>query len=55
VKTLAYALLNPADLTAYHLAELEAESVAYMVCAGLTIDSGTYSFGYVAAPAQEAT
>ena len=30
------------------LAELEAESVAYVVCRGLGIDSGDYSFGYVA-------
>jgi len=28
--------------------EVEAESVAYMVCAGLGIDSGGYSLGYVA-------
>jgi excisionase family DNA binding protein len=30
------------------LAELEAESVAYVVCDGLDIDSSTYSFGYIA-------
>jgi antirestriction protein ArdC len=29
-------------------AELEAESVAYIVCAGLDIDSSDYSFGYLA-------
>jgi hypothetical protein len=29
-------------------AELEAESVAYVVCADLGIDSATYSFGYLA-------
>ena len=29
-------------------AELEAESVAYVVCAGLDIDSSEYSFGYLA-------
>ncbi len=28
--------------------ELEAESVAYIVCAGLGLDSSAYSFGYVA-------
>lgn len=30
------------------LAELEAESVAYVVCSALSVDSGAYSFGYVA-------
>lgn len=30
------------------LAELEAESTAYVVCQALGIDSGRYSFGYVA-------
>jgi antirestriction protein ArdC len=30
------------------LAELEAESVAYVVCASLGINSGGYTFGYVA-------
>jgi antirestriction protein ArdC len=30
-------------------AELEAESVAYVVCHGLGIDSSEYSFGYLAA------
>ena len=30
-------------------AELEAESVAYVVCMELDLDSGTYSFGYVSA------
>lgn len=30
------------------LAELEAESVAYVVCHAVGIDSGRYSFGYVA-------
>lgn len=30
------------------LAELEAESVAYVVCAALGVDSSDYSFGYVA-------
>jgi hypothetical protein len=31
------------------LAECEAESVAYVVCAALGVDSGDYSFGYLAA------
>lgn len=30
------------------LAELEAESVAYVVCRHLGVDTGSYSFGYVA-------
>ncbi|MGA3217090.1 MAG: hypothetical protein ABSD97_15535 [Acidimicrobiales bacterium] len=30
------------------LAELEAESTAYVVCHVLGLDSGDYSFGYVA-------
>jgi antirestriction protein ArdC len=30
------------------LAELEAESIAYIVCANLGLESGEYSFGYVA-------
>lgn len=30
------------------IAELEAESVAFLVCDGLEIDSSSYSFGYVA-------
>jgi hypothetical protein len=29
------------------LAELEAESTAYVICQALGIDSGDYSFGYV--------
>ena len=28
--------------------ELEAESVAYIVCGSIGVDSGDYSFGYVA-------
>lgn len=36
------------DFTDRALAELEAELVAYVVCANLGIDSGDYSFGYVA-------
>lgn len=44
---LAHALLHEgaADRA---LAELEAESTAYVVCRSLGIDSGGYSFGYVA-------
>lgn len=30
------------------LAELEAESVAYIVCGSLGLDTSDYSFGYVA-------
>ena len=32
------------------LAELEAESVAYVVCSGLGLETDAYSFGYVAPP-----
>ena len=52
VKTLAHevthALLHE-GVTDRGRAELEAESVAYVVCRQWGIDSGTYSFGYVAA------
>lgn len=51
VKTLAHeiahALLH-ADFEDRALAELEAESTAYVVCQALGIDSGRYSFGYLA-------
>lgn len=51
VKTLvhevAHAILHP-DCADRALAELEAESVAFVVCAALGIDSAGYSFGYVA-------
>ena len=57
VKTLAHeighALLHNPDRSAERpigrqLAELEAESVAYVTCQQLGIDSGDYSFGYIA-------
>jgi antirestriction protein ArdC len=53
VKTLAHELGHAflhADRAglAREQAELEAESVAYIVCAGLDIDSSQYSFGYLA-------
>ncbi len=44
---LAHALLH-AGFEDRSLAELEAESTAYVVCRQLGIDSGEYSFGYVA-------
>ncbi|MFZ0059366.1 MAG: ArdC-like ssDNA-binding domain-containing protein [Acidimicrobiales bacterium] len=44
---LAHALLHE-DCDNRALAELEAESTAYVVCRALGIDSGVYSFGYVA-------
>jgi antirestriction protein ArdC len=51
VKTLAHeiahALLHE-DSHDRPLAELEAESTAYVVCQRLGVDSGAYSFGYVA-------
>ena len=46
---LAHALLHGPDFQGSRaLAELEAESVAYLVCQELGIDSSEYSFGYVA-------
>jgi antirestriction protein ArdC len=52
VKTLAHelghALMHDSFPNSRSLAELEAESVAYVVCDGLGLDSGEYSFGYVA-------
>ena len=51
VKTLAHeighALLHE-GVGDRRLAELEAESIAYVVCRFLGIDAGSYSFGYVA-------
>lgn len=50
---LAHALLHNPDRVAEqpldrNFAELEAESVAYVICQELGIDSGEYSFGYIA-------
>jgi antirestriction protein ArdC len=44
---LAHALLHDGGVER-SLAELEAESTAYVVCRSLGLDSGDYSFGYVA-------
>jgi antirestriction protein ArdC len=44
---LAHAILH-GDSQDRELAELEAESVAYIVCQELALDSGAYSFGYLA-------
>jgi antirestriction protein ArdC len=44
---LAHALLH-ADERDRALAELEAESVAFVVCAAVGLDTSAYSFGYVA-------
>jgi len=51
VKTLVHELAHALLHESYDdraLAELEAESTAYVVCQVLGIDSGDYSFGYVA-------
>jgi antirestriction protein ArdC len=51
VKTLAHELAHALLHEHYEnraLAELEAESTAYVVCQALGVDSGDYSFGYVA-------
>jgi antirestriction protein ArdC len=45
---LAHALLHDGFTGSRDLAECEAESVAYVVCDGLGLDSSAYSFGYVA-------
>jgi hypothetical protein len=46
---LAHALLHGSEFQGTRaLAELEAESVAYLVCRELGVDSSEYSFGYVA-------
>ncbi len=47
VHELAHALLHDGEPDR-QLAELEAESTAYVVCQDLGLDSGAYSFGYVA-------
>ena len=47
VHELSHAMLHK-DEIARSLAELEAESVAYVVCQVLGIDSSDYTFGYVA-------
>lgn len=52
VKTLAHeiahAILHESFDGSRDLAELEAESVAYIVCSDMGLDSSAYSFGYVA-------
>jgi hypothetical protein len=51
VKTLAHELVHAILHEQFEdrgLAELEAESVAYIVCHELALDSSTYSFGYLA-------
>jgi excisionase family DNA binding protein len=50
---LAHAILHNPDeqqdrQLSRELAELEAESVAYVICRDFNIDSGEYSFGYIA-------
>jgi hypothetical protein len=51
VKTLAHEIAHAflhADQPDRSVAELEAESVAYLVCQHLGLDTGDYTFGYVA-------
>lgn len=52
VKTLchevAHAVMHDGFAGARDLAECEAESVAYVVCGGLRLDTSDYSFGYIA-------
>ena len=50
VKTLAHDLLHALlheGVKDRALAEMEAESTAYVVCRALGLESGDYSFGYV--------
>jgi hypothetical protein len=57
VKTLAHELAHAilhGDFQDRELAELEAESVAYIICQELALDSGAYSFGYLAGGGDEA-
>ncbi len=46
VHEIAHAMLHE-QFDSRPIAELEAESIAYIVCANLGIDSGDYTFGYV--------
>ncbi len=51
VKTLAHEMAHAvlhADFSDRPLAELEAESTAYVVCQAVGLETGDYSFGYVA-------
>jgi antirestriction protein ArdC len=48
VHELAHAVLHDGMPLDRARAELEAESVAYMVCSEVGVDSGGYSFGYLA-------
>ncbi len=45
---MAHAILHGGDIESRERAELEAESVAYIVCGLLGVDSADYSFGYLA-------
>jgi len=50
VKTLAHELAHAVahrEVEDRRLAELEAESTAYVVCRSLGVDAGCYSFGYI--------
>jgi hypothetical protein len=51
---LAHAVLHEDALPDRAIGELEAESVAHIVCSEFGIDSGAYSFGYLAGWAGEA-
>lgn len=49
IHELAHALLHSGELPrSKEVAEVEVESVAYIVCDALAVDSGDYSFAYVA-------
>src|ERR1039458_1398715 len=57
VHEIAHALLHDeqAAISDRQGCELEAESVAYVVTTALGIDSGSYSFGYIASWAKDST
>ncbi len=44
---IGHALMHDGSSVTRELAECEAESVAYIVCEGLGLDSSEYSFGYI--------
>src|SRR5262249_4735 len=45
---IAHAIMHEGTIESRERAELEAESVAYIVCGTLGVDSADYSFGYLA-------
>jgi len=48
IHEIAHGLFEHGPANQYHLAELEAESTAFLVCDSLGLDSSQYSFAYLA-------